>query len=574
MNLNIFKSLDPSGRMSRENFVLNNYPEEYDYIIKFCQKNSLDNLPFKQKVYHTINNLDSIILCKNPNCNNPVNYRNSTIGYNEYCSNKCISSDPNIKKLKEEKSLSKFGTKTPAESKIVRDKIIKTNNEKYGNNSPMSTVEIQNKSKKTLIKNYGVDNPSKNKEILDRRIDSFKKSNYKETYKRTSLEKYGVDHPWMDKNIHSKTIEFFYKDYKKRIENKIVGKNVEFIGFDKSLSTNLSTNLIFKCGECMCDFDILPYQFYSRINRNNHICTKCFPISENSSIDQMELLNFISYNYNKIILSNIRNIIQPYEIDIYLPDLKMGFEFNGVFWHSEKFRDKYYHMKKNNISNDNGIKLYTIWEDDWITKREICQSFVLNKLNATPNILYARKCEIREINYESSRKFLNDNHLQGDCKSSIRIGLFYNGELVSLMNFSKLRLPIQKSDKNRNRNKYYELTRFCNKNYTSVIGGASKILKYFIYKFQPIQIETYSDNLISNGDLYEKVGFKYEHTSSPGYWYLINGIREHRFNWRKDRLVKMGYDKSKTEEEIMLELGHYKIYNAGNKKWIFNNNLS
>lgn len=567
MNLEIFKNPDPTGKMSREKFLIKNYPEEYNYIINFCQQHNLEHLLFKQKIYHTINNITNIILCKNPNCNNPVNYKNSTIGYHEYCSTKCISSDPNIKKVKEEKSILKFGTKTPAESKIIKNKIIETNNQKYGGNSPMSNVFIKYKSKKTLMKNWGVDNPSKSKEFLNKRIESFKNSDYKESYKKTSLEKYGVEHPWMNKEIHFKTIEFFYKDYKKRIEDKIIDKNIIFIKFDK----NESTNLLFKCNDCGNNFSILPYQFYGRINRNNSICTSCFPISESSSIDQIELLNFISKNYNGEILSNIKNIISPYEIDIYLPNLKIGFEFNGVFWHSDKFKDKNYHLNKNQISNKSGINIYTIWEDDWTMKREICQSFILNKLNKTDKIIYARKCEIREIKYEISRNFLNVNHLQGDCKSSIRIGLFHNNELVSLMTFSKLRLPLQRFEKNRNKDKHYELTRFCNKTYSSVVGGASKMLKFFINKYQPIQIETYSDNLISNGNLYEKLGFKYEHTSNPGYWYLIDGIREHRFNWRKNKLIKMGYDKNKTEEEIMLELGHYKIYNAGNKKWVFKN---
>ena len=137
------------------------------------------------------------------------------------------------------------------------------------------------------------------------------------------------------------------------------------------------------------------------------------------------------------------------------------------------------------------------------------------------------------------------------------------------MAFSKLRLPLQRHEKNRNKEKHYELTRFCNKINTNVVGGASKLMKYFINKYLPIQIDTYSDNLISNGGLYETLGFQYSHTSSPGYWYVIGGVREHRFNWRKQKLVKLGYDPNKTEEEIMSELGYYRVYNAGNKKWIY-----
>ena len=565
MNLEVFNLPDSSGRMSKEPFLINNYKEEYDYIVDYCDYNNLLDISFKEKVYLTLNKLESVPVCKNINCKNRVNFKNSTIGYLDYCSKRCVSLDPDIIKIKEEKSLKKFGTKSPSQSKVVKDKSIKTNQIRYGQNSAMCLLETQEKSKDTLFKNYGVANPSESKEIISKRIESFKKSNYKETYKKTSLEKYGVDHPWMDKSIHNKTIDFFYASYRSRIESKIDVNKFKFIGFKKGISTRL----LFNCCECSSDFDILTYQFYYRTNSGVSICTNCFPISENASISQIELYNFITKNYSGDVILDCKDIINPYEIDIYLPELKLGFEFNGIWWHSDKFKKDNYHLKKYELSNLSGVSLITIWEDDWVTNKEICESFILNKLGKTANKIYARNCHIREITYNESKNFLDTNHLQGDCKSSIRVGLFNNSELVSLMTFSKLRLPLQRHEKNRNKDKHYELTRFCNRINTNVVGGASKLMKYFINKYNPIQVETYSDNLISNGGLYERLGFEYSHTSKPGYWYVIDGIREHRFNWRKQRLIQMGYDVNKTEEEIMSELGYYRIYNAGNKKWIY-----
>lgn len=560
MNLDIFNTHDPSGKLTKESYLLKNHIEEYDYIQNYSIINNLIDIPFKEKVYLCLNQLKSIPICKNSNCNNKVIFRNSNLGYRDYCSNKCISSDPNIKKLKEEKSLEKWGTKTPAESNLISDKIKKTNQKKYGGNSPMSSSLIKEKSKSTLIKNWSVDNPSKSNDILKKRIESFKNNinSYKENYEKTSLEKYGVKHPWMNKDIHKKTIDRFYDSYRNRINNLIDDK-FKFIDFEK----NISTNLIFLCKDCNTTFKILTYQFYWRINNNHSICTNCNPITDSSSLSENDLYDFIKDNYKGEIIRNDRKTISPYEIDIYLPDLKIGFEFNGVFWHSDKFKDSSYHLSKYNCSIKNNIKLYTIWEDDWNIKKEICKSFILNKINMSNSIM-ARKTNIVEINYNESRYFLDESHLQGDCKSSVRLGLFYNGELVTLMTFSKLRLPFG----GKNQEGFWELNRFCNKKGIVVVGGASKLLKYFIKNWKPNQIETYSDNLISNGDLYEKLGFEYQHTSKPGYWYLINGIRNHRFNWRKQKLVKMGYDKNKTEEEIMSELGHWRIYNAGNKKWV------
>ena len=563
MDLNIFRKRDPSGRMSKESYVFNNFEEEYKYIINYCNDNNIDSIPFKEKVYLCINDLKNIPTCNNINCTNVVKYKNSTIGYLSYCSNVCISSDINIKKRKEEKSIERYGTKTPSQSDVIKSKIINTNNIKYGGNSPMSCNNIIDKSKKTLYKNYNVSNPSYSKDIQQKRIESFKESSFRETFKNTSLERYGETHHWKNKDIHKKTIDSFYFDYRKRIESK-TDSNFKFIDFNKGMSTTLS----FHCVKCDLTFNILPYQFYYRNKSNLNICTNCFPISENSSISQIELYNFIIENYNGEVIENYKNAINPYEIDIYIPDLNIGFEFNGVWWHSDKYKSDNYHLKKYEVSVQNNIQLISIWEDDWITKRDICKSFILNKLLLSINNFFARKCIIKEIDYNTSRKFLNDNHLQGDCKSSIRIALYYDNNILSLMTFSKLRMPLNRKSENRVDN-VYELTRFCNRINARVSGGASKLLKYFIEKYMPTKIETYSDNLISDGNLYEKIGFEYLHTSKPGYWYVIDGIRSHRYNWRKQKLISMGCDSNKSESEIMAELGYNKIFNAGNKKWVF-----
>jgi hypothetical protein len=127
MNLDIFKVNDSSGKMSKESYVFKNHKEEYDYIIQYCDFNSIVDVSFKEKVYLCLHNIESVPICKNPNCSNKVNYKNSTIGYYEYCSNKCISSDPEIKKAKENKSIEKYGSKSPVQSDLVKNKIIKTN---------------------------------------------------------------------------------------------------------------------------------------------------------------------------------------------------------------------------------------------------------------------------------------------------------------------------------------------------------------------------------------------------------------------------------------------------------------
>ena len=57
--------------------------------------------------------------------------------------------------------------------------------------------------------------------------------------------------------------------------------------------------------------------------------------------------------------------------------------------------------------------------------------------------------------------------------------------------------------------------------------------------------------------------------TEPGYYWVVNGVRNNRWNWRKDKLVAMGYDKTKTESQIMHELGHVRIWDSGNDFWVW-----
>lgn len=116
----------------------------------------------------------------------------------------------------------------------------------------------------------------------------------------------------------------------------------------------------------------------------------------------------------------------------------------------------------------------------------------------------------------------------------------------------------------------WELVRFANKINTNVIGSASKLLKFFIKNYKPNKIVSYSDIRLFNGGLYEKLGFAKMSQSKPNYWYVINGVRHHRFNFRKSILVKQGFDENKTEQDIMSERKIHRIYDCGAIRWELN----
>ena len=272
---------------------------------------------------------------------------------------------------------------------------------------------------------------------------------------------------------------------------------------------------------------------------------------------EKELQNFIS-SLNISFEESNRTILNGKELDIYIPSHNLGIEFDGLYWHSELYKDKNYHLNKTELCEAKGIKLIHIFEDEWLYKKDIVKSRIKNILNITENKIYARKCEIKEVSIKSKGKFLNENHIQGTVGSKVNLGLYHNSELVSLMTFGK-RPTFNNSE--------YELIRFCNKLNTTVIGGASKLLKHFIKNYQPKEIISYADRRWSNGNLYEVLGFNFVSNTEPN-WFIINGnYRYHRVKYQKHKLVNQGYDESKTAHKICIDNNFYRIYDCGTKKY-------
>ena len=353
MNLEIFKCNEPSGKYYRKEYLEKYHNEELECILNYCSTKNIENIPFKEMVYLFVNSLDEVPKCKNLNCSNVVKFKNSTLGYCDYCSSKCGLSDVEVLNRKSETNIKKFGTKTPSESISIKEKSKKTCQEKYGGNSPMSDKNIQEKSKKTLMQNYGVDNPAKSEEIIKRRVESFKENidSYKENFKKTSLERYGVDNPWKNKEIHDKCVKKT-QIKKDEITNELV---IQRLGDDKLISIDLEKNLVTALCKQGHIYEISIWwrnnNLYQRYNAKTTICAVCNPINDHTSGQEIAVRNFVKDNYRGIILVNSRDIINPYEIDIYLPELKLGIEFNGLYWHSEKFKSKNYHFNKWNYFN-------------------------------------------------------------------------------------------------------------------------------------------------------------------------------------------------------------------------------
>ena len=314
---------------------------------------------------------------------------------------------------------------------------------------------------------------------------------------------------------------------------------------------------------------------------NNHLNGNGCPLCKNRKIgnvlrdtveDFIEKSNELNEITNclKVLLPQQRNreILRNREIDIYIPLLKLGIEYNGLHWHSERLgKGKNYHLDKLNKCNEQGIRLIQIFEDEWINHREICESKLkqICGLNTNPKI-YARKCEIREItNKNEAYEFLDKNHIQGRTGFTIALGTYYNNELVGVMTFKK------------EKEGYWDLNRFATDINHQCIGIGGKLFKYFIRNYPFIEIKSFADRRWTTdptNNLYTKLGFAFDSFVPPTYWYYNPKIsrieRFHKFGFRKQHLHKQyGLPLTMTEREMTETLGYTRIWDCGLIKYVY-----
>jgi hypothetical protein len=336
------------------------------------------------------------------------------------------------------------------------------------------------------------------------------------------------------------------------LEKAFAKGGVDNISFEKLNYQGSSKNITLTC-KTHGDFEVSPGNFLHKGYR----CRKC---NNQTSKAEKEIAEFIK-EYVDIVESD-RSVLGRHELDILIPTSSIAIEFNGLYWHSDKFVDKNYHLDKTKNCLAKEIKLIHIFEDEWRDKKEIVKSRLLNIIGKTESKIFARQCEVRELESKTVSKFLDENHIQGKVGGKVRLGLYYKEELVSLMTFGNLRKALGSKGTEQD----FELLRFCNKLNTTVVGGASKLLKYFENNFDYKTITSYADRRWSEGNLYFNLGFELVSETKPNYFYTKGEFRENRFKYRKSELK--AYNKeNRTEKQLMEELGYSRIYDSGTLKF-------
>jgi very-short-patch-repair endonuclease len=566
------------------NFLLN----ETNYI---KDNQSISN---NELVYIIVNNLKELPKCT---CGLKLEYVKPKVGYKKTCGNNdCIIKSSSQKRKETNQKL--YGGNSPANSKIVRDKMVKTikdrygvdkiqsipgvkektinsNKEKYGSEWSSQSELIKQKSKEKLLKKYGVDCTQKINSIKEKTKKTNKEKYGSEEFfgskeirdkiNKTFDERYG-GHPLRNEDIKNKIKETSLKEWgethptknilvKEKISNALTKKWLSDIQLSDSnfIKKDEDGYYVLFCEKEQKEYKINPVTYNRRKRNGEEISIYLNPLNKSYSKGENELSDYIESIYFGTLSRNNRDILGSYELDIVLEDLKICIEYNGLYFHSDNFKPKNYHINKFLKCQEKGYRLIQIWEDEWYNEKDKIMSYIGHVLG-TSNKIYARKCEIRWISDLEYKTFCEINHLQNYAKAKHRLGLIYEGEIVSIMGFSKPRVKSKEFVE-------YEMIRFCNKLNYSVIGSASKLFNFFVKNIKPTSILTYSDLDKFDSNLYQSLGFNFQKITEPSYFYFDGLERINRFKLRKSNIEKHNLDINKFN----------KVYTCGNKKWVWHN---
>jgi hypothetical protein len=476
--------------------------------------------PLRQRLWHIDNEIYSIPVCKTCKTS-PVKWTAGQSKYRLFCCGKCSKQDP-----------------------TVREKTEKTCLDKYGFKTNLQSTESKEKSKKSLMDRLGVDN-------------AFKAEIVKAKCRKTNLEKYGYENAAHSDIVKNKADATNFEKYgRKRYSQNHIPLDVITLKNDPDKMRKLFL------------IDKMPITEIAELLDVSH-SQLCIHFRDNLGIDitrhqvsrpERRLREYVE-SLDSDTRHSDRKIIAPKELDIVLDKQKIAIELHGLAWHGEsRGKDAYYHINKMKACAAAGYRLIQITDHEY-TNIDLVHSRLSGILGKNKRI-YARHCEVRSVAKSEADPFLRENHIQGWCVSSIQCGLYYKNELIALMTFGKSRFD---------KNAQWELLRFANAKFINVVGGASKLFKYFTRHYFPSTVISYCDLRWNTGVVYEKMEFVLVKTTGPNFWYTKNGRAENRMKYQKHRQPKLlkTFDSTKTGEENMRIAGYDRFWDCGSKVFMW-----
>ena len=524
-----------AGRLVTESGFKKHFPELYEEMSKMEYPDFFSEFDFKQKLWHFLRDDYTLHYCK---CGGLLKFRSFWYGYNEFCRMNCPAMIENQKKCVAEKN----ETRSDEEKKQILDKTKKTFLKKYGVERYSQTNEWKEKTLQKNREKFGADWYSQTEK-------------YKKEYEECCMKKYGVKNAFQVEDVKKKIHNKFYDSFKSRHKNVIEIKK---------------DTLLCKCTDETCTlcekkvYEIKKTTFSDRICHNIDTCTIRTPYGDICSGSETLLSEYIKSIYSGCIIKNDRSVLSGKELDIYLPELNIAFEFNGIYWHNEFNKPRYYHQDKSLECKENGIQLIHIWEDDWLYRNDIVKDIIKSKLGLSDFNIGARKCEIRNVSNKDAIDFLNKYHIQGGVSNGKSIGLYYQNNLVEILTFGQLRKNMGSTPEDGK----YEIYRVCSKAGYNIQGGFSRLLHFFETEYKPKEVITYGNLDYTYGNVYLKCGFIECGLSAPTYTWVVDGKRCHRSNFMKSKLDECKSNPELTESDVMHSRGHWRCWDAGKIKFI------
>lgn len=480
---------------------------------------------------------------ENPNNNKEIQEKRKNTNLERYGTEHSSKSDKVKEKIKNT-NLEKYGVEYPSKNTGIKEKMKNTSLERYGKSSYLATQECQQKAQEYISENK--------EEILKKKRDTslknyneihpMKNDEFKEKIKQTNLEKYGVNWFFEIDNFNEK---YVYPTYYNRLSD-----TAKYYVDNKEKILEIYRKQKLNICELSEIVEIHPVKLARMFHENGWKIEHRKVSSEEKSF-KTRLENELSIKMT----NNDRTIIPPYEIDIAILDKNIGIEYHGLYWHSSDNYEKinYKHREKFVLAKINNIKLLQFFSNEVnqkynIVKSTICENIGLNE------IICVNDCIIKEINDETYSEFCDDNYLWGINKAKIKLGLYYDNELVSVMSFDEI-------------NGYdWKIVIFCNKLNIAVIDSETKLFNYFIKTYNPKSVISYEDARISDGKYLENIGFQFIEHTEPNYYYT-DGINI----YFPDTELLERYDNTKSKKQNMVDNGYRIIHDAGNLVYRFFN---
>ena len=436
-------------------------------------------------------------------------------------------------------NLERYGVECSAQSDIVKEKIKATNLEKYGVEYSFQAEEVKDKIKATSLERYGVDNPSKSDIIKGRIVESNRKN-------------LGVDYPMQSKGVMDKSrvtsLEKYGTEYPNQsdiVKSKIDASTLEHYGVNRACKLDEFKQKVVDTNRERYGVDYTCLIYSGKLKGNDSSYNRSFA----------EFLDDNDIKYEREFL------LQKYSYDFKVGETLI--EINPTATHNTHFNpygknriDANYHRDKSKLAKDSGYSVIHVF--DWDDVDKVVQ---LLKFRVTA---YARKCDVKVVSEIDTNNYLDMYHLQGTCRGQkIRLGLYHDNQLVSLMTFGKSRF---------NKNCDYELLRYCS--HYNVVGGAEKLFNHFIKEYKPSSIVSYCDTSKFSGKVYDTLGFTHVKTNSPRkHWYSTKEKRHITdgllLSQGYDRLFKENHGKGTSNEELILNRGYLPVYDCGQATYIW-----